>query len=143
MMKRLFAALLVLCIFCLPGCGIMREVYSGIDEAATLAENFCTALSEDDLETAKGYLHKDGTPKAEALGLTVARLEQTHKIDFSEGVSFKKRVEGSGAYYSSQYDGSVYEITYEVTVGGVETKLFFTVVKNDADYGIYGFGVVK
>lgn len=142
-MKKIIAVLLVLCTLCLSGCGILKELKTGMDEAFVLVEDFCTALSNDDFDTAKGYLHPDSTPKQNELSAFITKLEQTHSIDFSDGVSFERRTEAGNAYYDSAYDGSVHEIEYKMAVGGVAIDFFFVVVKNDNGYGIYSFGIEK
>ena len=138
-MKKILAIILVLCTLCLSSCGILKELKTGMDEAIVLAEDFCTALSDDDFDTAKGYLHPDSTPNQEDLFTFIAKLEQTHNIDFSDGVAFKHRSGIRSAYYDGNYDGSVHEIDYTIVVGGVTTDFFFVVVKNDSGYGIYNF----
>lgn len=142
-MKKILAIILVFCTFCLSSCGMLKELNTGKDEAFVLVENFCTALSDDDFDTAKGYLHPDSTPNQDELSTFIAKLEQTHSIDFSDGVVFKKRDWTSSTYYDSSYDGSVHEIEYKIAVGGVTTDFFFVVVKNDNGYGVYSFGIEK
>ena len=142
-MKKRLAIILVLCTLCLSSCGILKELKAGMDEAIILVENFCTALANDDFDTAKGYLHPDSTPKQDELSTFITKLEQTHSIDFSDGVSFKRRTDAGSTYYDSDYDGSVHEIEYEISVGSVTTHFFFVVVKNDNGYGIYNFGTEK
>ena len=142
-MKKRLAIILVLCTLCLSSCGILKELKAGMDEAIILVEDFCTALANDDFDTAKGYLHPDSTPKQDELSTFITKLEQTHSIDFSDGVSFKRRTDAGSTYYDSDYDGSVHEIEYEISVGSVTTHIFFVVVKNDNGYGIYNFGIEK
>ena len=142
-MKKILAIILVLCTLCLSSCGILKELKAGMDEAIVLVEDFCTALSNDDFDTAKGYLHPDSTPNQDELSTFITKLEQTHSIDFSDGVSFKRRTDAGSTYYDSDYDGSVHEIEYEISVGGVTTHFFFVVVKNDNGYGLYNFGIEK
>ena len=142
-MKKILAIMLVLCTLCLSSCGILKELKTGMDEAIVLAEDFCTALSNDDFDTAKSYLHPDSTPKQDELFAFITKFEQTHNIDFSNGVAFKRRSGTRSAYYDSSYDGSVHEINYEIVVGGVSVDFFFNVVKNDNGYGIYNFGIKK
>ena len=140
-MKKILAIILVLCMLCLSSCGILKELKAGMDEAIILVEDFCTALANDDFDTAKGYFHPDSTPKQDELSTFITELEQTHSIDFSDGVSFKRRTDVGSTYYDSDYDGSVHEIEYEISVGGVTTHFFFVVVKNDNGYGIYDFWI--
>ena len=142
-MKKIVSIILVLCTLCLSGCGILKELKAGMDEAIVLVEDFCTALSNDDPDKAKGYLHPDSRPKQDEISDFITKLEQTHSIDFSDGVSFKQRTRVAGTYYDSNYDGSVYEIGYEIAVGGVTVDFFFVVVKNDKGYGLYSFGIEK
>ena len=140
-MKKRLAIILVLCTLCLSSCGILKELKAGMDEAIILVEDFCTALANDDFDTAKGYLHPDSTPKQDKLSTFITKLEQTHNIDFSDGVAFKRRTSIGSTYYDSDYDGSVHEIEYEIAVGGVITNFFFIVIKNDSGYGLYNFGI--
>ncbi len=142
-MKKLLAILLMICTLCLSGCGILKELKDGMDEAIVLVEDFLTALSENDLDTAKCYLHPDSTPSTDELSEFVSKLEQTYSINFFDGVTFKRLTNTGSAYYDSSYDGSVHEIDYEIVVGGVSVDFFFTVVKNDSGYGIYNFGIEK
>ena len=142
-MKKILAIILVVCTLCLSSCGIFKELKAGMDEAIVLVENFCTALSNDDFDTAKSCLHPDSTPKQDELSTFITKLEQTHSIDFSDGVAFKRRTGTSSAYYDSDYNGSVHEIEYKIAVGGVTTDFFFIVVKNDSGYGLYNFGIEK
>lgn len=142
-MKKILAIILVLCTLCLSSCGIFKELKAGMGEAIVLVEDFCTSLSNDNFDTAKGYLHPDSTPSQDELSVFITKLEQTHGIDFSDGVAFKHRRGIRSAYYDSSYDGSVHEIDYEIVVGGVSVDFFFTVVKNDNGYGLYNFGVEK
>ena len=84
-MKKILAIILVLCTLFLSSCGILKELKAGMDEAIVLVEDFCTALSNDDFDTAKSYLHPDSTPKQDELSTFITKLEQTHSIDFSDG----------------------------------------------------------
>ena len=142
-MKKILAIILVLCTLFLSSCGILKELKAGMDEAIVLVEDFCTALSNDDFDTAKSYLHPDSTPKQDELSTFITKLERTHSIDFSDGVAFKRRTGTGSTYYDSDYDGSVHEIEYKIAVGGVTTDFFFVVVKNDSGYGLYNFGIEK
>ena len=142
-MKKVLAIIFVLCTLCLSSCGILKELKAGMDEAIVLVEDFCIALANDDFDTAKGYLHPDSTPKQDELSTFITKLEQTHSIDFSDGVAFKRRTGTGSTYYDSDYDGNVHEIEYKIAVGGVTTDFFFVVVKNDSGYGLYNFGIEK
>ena len=142
-MKKIFAIILMFCMFCLSSCGILKELKGGMQEATVLVEDFCTALSNDDFNTAKEYLHPDSTPSKAELYSYVIKLEQTNGVDFSDGVAFKRRNGVGSTYYDSNYDGSVHEIEYDIVVGGISKDFFFTVVKNDNGYGLYNFGIEK
>ena len=143
MKKILFLLVLMLCTFCLFSCDIFKELKEGMQESNILIEDFCSALANDDLETAKTFLHPDSTPKRDNLSSYIEKLETTHSIDFSLGVAFKSTTGFSSTYYDSIYDGSVHEASYKIVVGGVSVKCFFTVVKNDNGYGLYSFGIEK
>ena len=140
-MKRLIAIILALCTLSLSGCAVFQELQDGMGEAFGTVVAFCEALEEDNFDAAATLLHAQGTLNKENLSAKIAKLEQTHGIDFSDGITFKHRTSFSSSYYTSEYDGSAFEATYEILVGKVSVTLFFTVVRNDAGYGIYHFGL--
>jgi len=141
-MKRILIACVLLCAFMLSGCGIIEELRTGSDASVALCEDFCTAISSDDFNAARKYLHPDSTPSAADLKEFLSKLEADFEIDFSDGLVFKRRKGAGMTYYDSIYDGSVYELTYEIVISGSEIDMFFTVVKNDIGFGIYTFGLL-
>ena len=139
--KKGLALLLALCVICFSGCSIMDDMKEGMLQAVTVTEKFCDAIVNNDLSTAKKYLHQNSTPSAENLTNYIFQLEKTYNIDFSDGISFKQRVSFEVSYYNSNYGGSVYSNTYKTTVGETEIYLVFIVVKVDDVYTLHEFGV--
>ena len=142
-MKKILIFVLLFSMLSLSGCAMFKELRAGMDDATTLIEEFCTALADDDLTAAQSKMHPESTPPKSELSAYVSKLEQNNNVDFSNGVAFKRRSSTSATYYDSQYDGSVYENTYEIVVGNKAVDVFFVVVKNDKGYGIYSFGIVE
>lgn len=140
-MKRLLAIILALCTLSLSGCAIFEQLQDGMGEAFGTVVAFCEALEEENYDAAATLLHAQSTLNKENLSAEIAKLEKTHGIDFSDGITFKHRTSFSSSYYTSEYDGSAYEASYEIFVGKVSVTLFFTVVRNDSGYGIYHFGL--
>lgn len=140
----LLSILLTVCMLALSGCGLLEELKKGMQDAVALAEDFCVALADGNWTAAQECLHPDSvSPTANNLESFVAQLEKNHNVDFSDGVAFKMRTSFTSAYYDSSYGGMVHEFTYNVSIGGVATSIFFVVVKNDAGFGIYSFGLEK
>lgn len=140
----LVAILLVVCLFALSGCGLFAELKQGLKDAVAVAEDFCVALADGNWTAAQECLHPDSvSPTANNIRSFVSQMENTHNVDFSDGVAFKMRTSFRSAYYDSSYDGMVHEFTYNVSIGGVDTSIFFVVVKNDAGFGIFSFGLEK
>jgi hypothetical protein len=127
--------------FSLSSCGVFKELKEGLDDALIITEDFCQALADDDIESAKGFLHPDSIPKESELLSFIIKLEEVNDIDFSLGVAFKTQTNFSSTYYDSSYGGSVHKLEYEIVVGGVPLDCFFVIVKNDNGYGIYSFGI--
>ena len=147
MKKILTIVIVVLCVFSFSSCGlfdgIMSDLMTGANEALTLVDDFCCALADDDIESAKGFMHTDSTLSKSNLSAFISQIEQIHDIDFSDGIAFKYREVTRCTYYDSNYGGSVYEADYEIVVGGISVDFFFIVVKNDNGYGIYSFGAER
>ncbi len=140
-MKRIVVIILVICTLLFSGCAVLQEMKEGTKEAMTLSNEFCSALSEGDIDAAKECLHTESTPNKSELAQYISSLEQKYNIDFSTGIVLKKATSTESAYYDSRYDGSVYSFTYNAVIGGKSTYMFFTIVKNDNGYGIYNFGI--
>ncbi|MBR2891742.1 MAG: hypothetical protein IKC22_05185 [Bacilli bacterium] len=140
-MKKFISIFLVFSMNFLSGCGIIKELSESKNESIKIIENFCIALSNSDIETAKTYLHPDSMPKKADLAAYVTILENRYNIDFSDGVSFYDRKSIESTYYDSSYDGTIHKIEYEIVVGNVHTDFYFNVLKNDAGFGIYNFGL--
>ena len=123
------------------GCGIFRKMKDGLNSSIALAEDFCIAISMDNYDLAKEYIHKDATNGVANLKNFVSDLELSYGVKYANGVNFSRVISANSTYLDSVYNGSVYEFTYEMTVGTKKITMFFVVVDNDADFGIYSFGI--
>jgi hypothetical protein len=88
-MKKILLIISIFCMFSLSSCGVFKELKEGLDDAIITAEDFCQALADDDIESAKGFLHPDSTPKESELLSFIIKLEEVNDIDFSLGELLK------------------------------------------------------
>ena len=135
-MKKLISIILIISTVFLFGCESINQVYGKIYDVRVIAEDFCLALSDDNIELAQTYLHPDSSLNND-FGDFIAKLEGENDFDFSEGVAFLFRGEASAALYSFQYDGSPYELEYNLVIGKKEICLLFVVINNQNGWGIY------
>lgn len=137
-MKKTLIILLLIATFSLSSCK-MRE---NIDEANTLVHNFCSSLETNDISKARSYLHPDSNLNDKDFITSLREIENKYDIDFSDGITIKRRTSFEITAYHSEYDGSVYEITYRVVVSEKRLDFNFMFVKNTIGYGIYTFEVL-
>ena len=130
-MKKLISLLVVIFI-------VSLSLFSCIDgeKAREDAVDFLSALEDEDYESARALLHPDFKIDMEK---EISALEKQEGIDFSEGIDVYKFTGFSSAHYDSQVDGSLYETTVNIAVGGKKGSLTVTLVDNDKGYGIYNF----
>ena len=153
-MKKALIVLLILCNVFLLSCeGILtsfefaftgrEEFFAEQQKAIALGENFCFALSDDDIQTAESYLHPDSPLCNDALPISVLLIELVNEVDFSRGVAFSDRELGT-SYANLQnlegyHQGYCYCFTLKVVIEGKIIKLYFEVVSNEKGFGIYTF----
>lgn len=146
-MKRLLLILLTLLIVCFCGCEAIQDNLNWHDDffaegqkAISLAENFCFALSDDDINEAQKYLHPDSPLNGEELSLFLSEFEQTNGVDFSNGVAFLERYDYSFSPYNSISQGSTHKFVLKVVVENKTIKLSFKVIDNEKGFGIDSVG---
>ena len=149
-MKKVFSILLITITICFVGCARIKFLFTEQDvffaeqqKSITLAENFCFALSDDDIEIAEGYLHPDSPLCDGNLVSFLSTIEQENGIDFSRGVTFRDR-ELIEAYANTSNDpadhqGYTFIFYLEVVIDGKITKLSFEMVYNEKGCGVYSF----
>ena len=142
-MKRIIIVLLIFSMLCLFGCTTFNNMYAEAYKGATLAENFCFALSDDDLNAAQEYLHPDSLLKGDALSSCLTDLEQNYSIDFSNGISFRNRdIEKTYITprdYENNLKGKHYILVLDVLVDGKTIEISFDILNNEKGFGIYSF----
>lgn len=140
-MKKLIAIILLLTTVFLFSCSTIDQVHSKAAKANELAEQFCFALSFDDIEKAKEYLHPDLRFKKGNLENYLKEFEADNDIDFSNGVAIKTRFSERIVIYDSRYNGDVYTVGIKMVIGNKVLKLYFIIVDNDKGYGLHDFGL--
>ena len=142
-MKRIIIVLLILSMLCLFGCTVFNNMYFEANKGATLAENFCFALSDDDLNAAQEYLHPDSLLRGDVLSSCLTDLEQNNSIDFSNGISFInrdiKKTYITPRDYENNLMGKHYILVFDILVDGKTIELSFDVLNNEKGFGIYSF----
>ena len=130
----LISIILAACLFalCFTSCG------SGLDKDKAKSDitEFLREIKNGDFEAAESYLHPSFTDEIEPF---FTSLEEKLNIDFQSGISILGYHGFYYAAYSSDVDGSAYELDIEIEVSGNQYDITVTVVQNDEGYGIYGF----
>ncbi len=147
-MKKLLVILIVLCTLCCLSCTEIEEYLKWNQdfliegqEAISLAENFCFALSDDNINEAEKYLHPDSPLNGGELSLFLSKFEQTNDVDFSNGVAFRDRDIGDSyantQNYEGYHQGNAHIFYLKVVIDRKIIKLSFEVVSNEKGFGIY------
>ena len=137
--KRLISVIsviLVICltVSCLAACGMGLDK----DKAKEDMIAFLREIKDGDFEGAKTYLHPSFTDDIEPF---FNEVEENYDIDFQSGITI---LGYSGTYYAaytSEVDGSAYELDFDIEISGKELDVTISVVENDLGYGIYGFRI--
>ncbi len=140
-MKKLITILIMLSILCLMSCSTFEQLINETNDALEFSEEFCLALAYDDIENAKEYLHPDWISQNGNFEDYILKFEKENKVDFSNGVAIRNRYDGTSTAFTTEYNGSIYELKIDVVIGNQELTLYFLIVDNNAGYGIYGFQV--
>lgn len=135
-MKKLLILLICLCTLLFSGCVIYEQGQANIKAAGDLAEEFCLALANEDIEKAKQYLTTSSAPSKEYLEKHLTTIENYYDIDFSDGIIINERV-----YRSRTNMNAAYEFDFNLLVGEKNIDMFFTVIKTGDKYEIFSFGV--
>ena len=142
-MKRKTKIIILTICICFSVCMtlLMINFISKIKDSRDFAKDFCSYIVEDDIESAKEMLHQDGKIKQEELLEYILKIEKKYKMDFSNGIIFKKITDYSHTAFDGEYRGSVHIFTYQIVVNGLATYSSFTIVDNNNGYGIYNFSI--
>ena len=104
------------------------------DEAKEQVNSLIDAAANSKFEDASSLLHPKRTFDIQAL---FERAETEYNVDFQGGIEIKRYTGFSSAVYSSEVDGSSYELDVDIIVSGKTLELSVEVVRNDSGFGIY------
>ena len=137
-MKRILTLLAALTLL-LTAIGSLSACAGGVsrDEAKEITNALFTAMTAENYEEAAALFHPATSMTAELMESTTETLRTEMGADFDEGVSIERYVGMKSAYYDSNFDGSVYELTMEARVGDQTLHITAEVVRNDEGYGLW------
>ncbi len=104
------------------------------DRGRATAEDFLAAVEVGDFALAKTFLHPE---RPIDLIAYCNRVEAEEQLDFQSGVELLRYSGIRSSHYHSDVNGSRYEMTIEVKIGGKPATVILEVVENAAGYGIY------
>ncbi|MBR7116716.1 MAG: hypothetical protein IKC87_03310 [Clostridia bacterium] len=136
--KTITAILLILTLICttmLTGCSEMSSA------ADVTVKDFTDAIANEDYEKALSLMHPSYRSDVNKLSDSIANVEQTLGIDFSNGVEFESTV-GMHVYFGLNFPlGPLTEttMTYYITVGSVKIEMQAAVVNSFGGSGISAF----
>lgn len=136
--KAITAILLILTLICtmmLTGCAEMSSA------ADVTVKDFTDAIANEDYEKALTLMHPSYGGDVDKLSDSIANVEQTLGIDFSNGVEFESTV-GMHVYFGLNFPlGPLTEttMTYYVTVGGVMLEMQAAVINSFGGSGVSSF----
>ncbi len=104
------------------------------DRAKDTIEQFLDAVEAGNYEDAKTHLHPKYPIDIQA---HLSREAAEEQLDLSAGIEIVRYSSVESAHYDSRVDGSKYETTVQVKIGGIAAEIEIELVENDNGYGIY------
>ena len=137
-MKR-FLTILISLTLLLAALGSLSACSGGVsrDEAKEATDAYFAAMAAARYEEAAALFHPATSMTAELMESTAETLRTEMGADFTKGVTIERYVGMKSAYYDSNFDGSVYELTMEARVGDQTLHITAEVVRNDKGYGLW------
>ena len=133
--------LLLLSTLLMSSCDVVSLWTEGDEKAAICFDEFCAALSNDDLDLAYSKAHPDAFNSKDDLASLIADIEQEFHVDFSSDISLREYYDLGMLFYDSSYGGAAYMLAYTSRIGKTEANIYATVVDSKTGYGIYEFRI--
>ncbi len=138
-LKKSVTAILLSVLILLSLCSCSGRVSR--EEASEYADHFFTAVAADNWSEAVTLFHPDRNVTEDYVLAYIESVETGTGADFSNGIEITAYTGFSSSLYSSDVDGSVYEIDMKITVGDLAFYASISVVRNDEGAGIYDFHI--
>ncbi|MBQ7390418.1 MAG: hypothetical protein IJW02_04850 [Clostridia bacterium] len=149
-MKRICTSILI--VITLLSCLLLTSCTSvSSDDAEALINDFCSALAEDDYETAASYMHPICNLDANSLKSSIENMEKTLSIDFADGIELGDRtywyksanfntngIKGAYTALSMKHNISISgkDFVLETTVIGDKTGLMISTFRISANQSV-------
>lgn len=104
------------------------------DEAKEQVNKLLDAVVDERFDDAKSLLHPKRAFDVQDL---FERAEAEYNVDFQDSIELERYTGFSSAVYSSEVDGSSYELEMDIVVSGKALELTVEVVRNNSGFGIY------
>ena len=131
--KRIWEFILLI-VLCLSSLSLASCSSDGLDNAKTHAKSCLTEVRKGNFEEAKKYVHPDYNKNS--LEQYFDFIEEQYDIDFQSGISLLGYTNIRSSFYTTEVNGSLYEITHTLEVSGKKISATISVVDNDKGYGI-------
>ena len=131
--KKIWALILLIAL-CLSSFSLVSCSMEGIDNAKTHAKSCLSEVRKGNFEEAEKYLHPDYNENS--LKEYFDYIEAEYDIDFQSGIALLGYSGVYSSYYTTEVDGSLYEIYHELEVSGVRITAYVAIIENDNGYGI-------
>ena len=142
-MKKIISAILLVCLIfsatALASCSLGGDMVTRT-EAEQAISNLLITLGRGEYETAATYMHPDANVSAEKLE-TLDKELKNMKIDLSDGVKVKSVKSYYQTFYSTDFNGSAYELTFEAEIGDKTCTIKANTVRNANGFGVYSITI--
>lgn len=118
-----------------------EETLLEMSKADEFVRGFFSAVSDGNIAEAATYMHPQFFKYNDSLKSYLSKLEESERVDFSQGISIdytrsKSVFSGYQLYDGYHYDG--YLISYSLHIGSKSLICEVEVCENDDGYGVYG-----
>lgn len=113
-----------------------------IDDGKKYIEDFWAALNEENYEAAADLMHPISGAADEDIREFAQELENQFGFDFDADVVFITKYTGfNSLFYTSDVDGAMLTLSFEISIGGSILSGSSDIVRNDNGFGISSINI--